>query len=177
MLKEEGFQINIHIGMVTFCRIGLVYLSLIFLFFPSLSPSLCIFFQMPRPLLVVRRIKLTNASLFLLMTIVLRQTKSFSVAAVCLKLQLSSSLLILLSGCEVTISLIVGDMHTPQQLACAQIICYTCSYTLFLTLLHFSGSLPVFLTSSLHSIFSCGGGCHSSRSHICEVSAFSDKCL
>lgn len=89
----------------------------------------------------------------------------------CLPTYTASSLprFLLLSCCEITICLIVGDSHTPQQLGCAQIIYYTrLSPFLFLVL---------FFTGLLSSVFSSGGGCYSSHSHICEVSALVDKWL
>lgn len=74
-----------------------------------------------------------------------------------------------------TICLILGDTHTSPQLGCTQIICYTS--------MPFFSPLPLFISQSFSPFFpflspfilSSGGDCHSSNSHICEVSAGSDK--
>lgn len=50
--------------------------------------------------------------------------KKFHFSAAVLQMP-ASSCLVPLSGCKITICLIAGDVHTPQQLGSAQIICYT----------------------------------------------------
>lgn len=50
---------------------------------------------------------------------------------------------VLLTSREITICLIVGDTHTPQELGCTQIICYTSLPSFFLPL-YFSAALSVF---------------------------------
>ncbi len=73
---------------------------------------------------------------------------------------LSFSCFVLLSGYEITICLIVGDAHTPQQLGCAQIICYTTPppHPLFFSLPLFI-SQPFFLSFSPFSSFSPPPSC------------------
>lgn len=103
---------------------------------------------------------------------------------------LSFSSFVLLSGWEITICLIVGDARTPQQLGYTQIICYTSLpplpfflfvflLPLFISQLFLLSFTPLLFLSPLplHWILSSGGGCHSSHSHICEMSAHSDKWL
>lgn len=53
---------------------------------------------------------------------------------------------VLLTSREITICLIVGDTHTPQELGCTQIICYTSLPSFFLPL-YFSAALSVFSSS------------------------------
>lgn len=88
------------------------------------------------------------------------QNRSFSPSQFDCRWILSLSCFVLLSGCEITICLIVGDAHTPQQLGCAQIICYTSLLSLF-----FPPSLPLlisqpfFLSLSAFSSFSPPPSC------------------
>lgn len=72
---------------------------------------------------------------------------------------LSFSCFVLLSGWETTICLIVGDAHTPQQLGCSQIICYTSLPPLPFFSLSLFISQPFFLSFSPFSYFSPPPSC------------------
>lgn len=125
---------------------GPVYLSLFLLLSPSTLSVLCVCALVLRIVYLVLLccIKLMLLTIISIMTTLFSlQTKVFFPPLLldCRKM-LSLFSFVLLTSREITICLIVGDTHTPQELGCTQIICYTSLPSFFLPL-YFSAALSV----------------------------------